>query len=85
MCLFRLDTQDKRTNKTKHINKLYGQTTYSFEDYYTCLLGLDTQDKRTNETKHIYSKSSTYVFFNGHAGQMVKQHTYSKHFTKVFL
>ena len=44
-CLFRLNTQDKQTNKTKQINKSYGQTKYSFKDYFMCLLGLDTQDK----------------------------------------
>ena len=49
MCL-RLDTQDKRTNKTKQINKSYGQTKYSFTDYYMCLFRLDTQDKLTNKT-----------------------------------
>ena len=96
MCLFRLDTQDKRTNKTKQINKLYGKTKYSFKDYYMCLLGLDTQDKRTNKTKHIYSKHSTHVFFygylfkvlsflNGYTGQTVKQHIHSKYSTHVFL
>ena len=48
MCLFRLDTQDKRTNKTKQIDKSYSQTEYSFTDYYMCLFRLDTQDKRSN-------------------------------------
>ena len=50
MCLFRLDTQDKRINRKKQINKSYGQTKYSFTDYYMCLFRLDTQDKLTNKT-----------------------------------
>ena len=54
MCLFRLDTQDKRTNRTKQINKSYGQTKYSFTDYYMCLFRLDTQDKLTNKTKQTH-------------------------------
>ena len=41
-CLSRMDTQDKRTNKT------YGQTKYSSEELYMCLFRMDTQDKRTN-------------------------------------
>ena len=61
-CLFRLDTQDKRTHKT------YGKTKYSFEElFYACLFRLDTQDKRTHKRhgqKNFNSKSSTCVFLD---------------------
>ena len=80
-CLFRLDTQDKLTNKTYDQTKF--ETTYSFKAFYSCLFRMDTQDKQSNNI--LIQRILPMSFFNGHTGQTVKQHTYSKHFTPVFL
>ena len=59
-----------------------GQTTYIFKAFYPCLLRMDTHDKRTNNI--LIQSILPMSFFNGHTGQTVKQHNYSKHFTHVF-
>ena len=83
MCLLGLETQDKRTNKTKHIYSKYSTHVFFYGYLFKVLSFLNGYTGQTVK-QHIHSNYSTHVFLNGHTGQTVIQHIDLKHSTHVF-
>ena len=97
MVFFSLDTQDKRTHRIYDQTKysfaefymcFYNGHTWQMDKHiyskYSTHVFLEWTHRTNGHTTYLFKVFYPCLFFNGHTGQTVKQHIYSKYSTHFF-